>query len=855
MFKNTWTRLLLLCFVSTLLSVQLTFAQGAKPPVKNDADKTEEGDKKEDKKKEKTFTDFVTDKAKSMEGMFNVHEVEGKYYFEIPDAMFGRDILAVTRIAKAPTGAGYGGEQANEQVIRFEKGPKKNVFMRVISYVNVTPDTLQPLYTAIENSNVQPIAQAFPISATRKDTSVLIEVTKFFEGDNSLITLPSTSKQRYKIRAIQKDRSFIKKIAAYPINIEVNSVKTFSVSPPSINPSPPGRRPRTTDLIAGRNTGVITLEMNTSMVLLPEVPMKRRLFDPRVGIFANGYTVFDEDNQRAKPELFTVRWRLEAKNAADAAAQQRGELIEPKKPIVYYIDPATPEKWVSYLKQGVEDWQPAFEQAGWKNAIQAKDWPVNDTTMSLNDSRYSVIRYFASSVQNAYGPNVHDPRSGEILESHIGWYHNIQRLLKNWYTIQTAMVDTRAQKNELDEELMGSLIRFVSAHEVGHTIGLHHNFGASHGTPVEKLRDADYLRQYGHTSSIMDYARFNYVAQPEDNIPAELLFPGVGDYDKWAIEWNYKPIYNTADEYEDKKILNQWYKEKAAGDPRLAYITQVSPYDPRAQSEDLGDNAVLASQYGIKNLKRIVPNLLEWTAEDANGYDMANELYNSLVGQYRRYIGHVSKWVGGVYETPKTYDEEGRVYEPASKARQKEAMNFLNQQLFQTPDWMIDEELLGRVRPDAGVAAIGNIQQSAINSLLSVSRMQRMIENKAGDPNNYGIQEMHEDLHKSIWTELKTGQAVDLHRRNLQKMHLEKLISNLEPKAGFSFSFSSRGLKVVNGPSMDPMKTDIVSITRGNLMELHEQLEKGAKKASDKLTKYHYQDALNRIERALELDD
>ncbi len=841
--RTNWLSLLLIV-TSISLIPHLTFGQEGDEKAEMTKDTTKTKDKT------KTFQDIITDEAHSMMGMVNVHLVDEKYYFEIPDSIFGRDIMTVTRMSKTPTGAGYGGEQANRQVVRFEKGPKKKVFIRVVNYINVGTDSLQPIYQAVENSNVAPIVAAFDIKATRKDTSVLIQVDNFFENPPQIFDLRPTTKQRYNLTKLEKDKSYLESIHSYPINVEVRSVRTYTSKQPNIT-ARSSQPSRTTYLSGGLTAGVVTFEMNTSMVLLPKTPMRRRFYDPRVGIFANRYTVYDDNSQRAKVETFTVRWRLEPKNEADAQRQRNGELIEPKKTIVFHIDPATPEQWRPYIKQGVEDWQVAFEQAGWKNAILARDWPENDTTMSLEDARFSVIRYFASNVQNAYGPNVHDPRSGEIIESHIGWYHNVMRLLKNWYTTQTSAVDPRARLNDFDPDLMGQLIRFVSAHEVGHTIGLRHNFGASYATPVEKLRDKEYLDEFGHTSSIMDYARFNYVAQPEDGV--EDLFPRVGEYDKWAIEWNYKPIYEADDEYEAKKILNQWYLEKAEPNPRMHYITQGSPYDPRAQSEDLGNNSMLASEYGIKNLQRILPNAVDWTKEEAEDFDRADELYNNVFSQYRRYIGHVTKWIGGEFATPKTSDQDGFVYEPAPREMQREAVVFLNQHLFQTPTWLLNKEIMAKIRPDMGVAMIGRLQQSTLNDILSDKRMVRMIEMHSAFPESYSLESLFVDLKASIWSEVNSGADISVYRRNLQKIFLENLLTIVEAKPASNNQRSYTAVR--EGLSMDAKLTDATSLARGTLTQLYEDLEKRTRRMDDGINKYHLEDCMMRIEEGLDLDD
>ena len=795
----------------------------------------------------KAFKEIITNKAVSQVGMFTVHKVDDKYYFEIPLRMLGKDLMAITRAARTPTGAGYGGEEIKRQMLRFERGTEQKVFLRAKALVNMSTDTTAPMYKAVSNSNVDPIAAAFEIKSIRKDTSLLIDISDYFVSDAQIISYSNAIKTLYRLGALQNDKSYLQSIKAYPINIEIKTVKTYAVSPPPAGPTPPGA-PQSVTLPAGAASGYATIEMNTSLIMLPEKPMKKRLFDPRVGYFATGYTVFDEEGQRTDNPTFAVRWRLEPKNDIDAELQKKGEAIEPAKPIVYYIDPATPKKWRRYLIQGVNDWQKAFEKAGWKNAIRAEEFPEGDSTISLEDARFSAIRYFASPIENAYGPNVNDPRTGEILESHIGWYHNVMKLLQKWYRTQAAAVDPKARPNEFDDELMGQLIRFVSSHEVGHTLGLRHNFGASTATPVEKLRDKEYLEKYGHTSSIMDYARFNYVAQPGDGITN--LFPRIGEYDDWAIEWGYKSIYNTRDENEDALILNKWYKEKAFPNRRLWFLTEINPYDPRAQNEDIGDDAMKASAYGIKNLKLIINSLPEWTKEEGKDFEMLKESYESVVDQFRRYIGHVSKNIGGIYETPKSMDQNLPVYETTPSVLQKEAVKFIVDHVFTTPVWIIDQKILNKIQPGNGLENIRAIQEPTVNSLLSEDRLQRMVEATIKDPGAYSVVSYLNDLQNAILSDLPGTKEIDVFRRNLQKFYVERLINMIISPAGASPGIAVFGT-VIPG-RIDAKKSDVLSLIKSNLKSLRPILVAASNRRPKSLSKMHLEDLADRIKNALE---
>ena len=826
--------------VFTSLCVILTFSSNAQ---KADTSTAQNGAKKDNpiKTGPKAFSDLITKKAISQKGVFTVHFQDDKYYFEIPDSLLGREMLAVTRFAKVAGGARrYGGEEVNEQSLVFEKGPNQRIFMRVVTLISKA-DSTQTIAKAVKNSYLDPIVAAFDIKAIGKDsTTNIIDVTDFFKGDNQAVSLTSGEKRNFNLSALASDRSYIESIKSYPINLEIRTVKTYAASAPTPG-SPMGGSASV--IPAAVNAGAVTFELNTSVRLLPKVPMNTRLFDARVGYFADNFVQYSDDQQKVENQVFAVRYKLEPK-PEDLDKYKRGELVEPIKPIVYYIDPATPKKWVPYLIAGVNDWNAAFEQAGWKNAIQGKEWP-NDSTMSLEDARFSVIRYFASDIENAYGPQVHDPRSGEILESHIGWYHNVMSLVHDWYMIQTAAVDPAARKMKFEDTLMGNLIRFVSSHEVGHTLGLRHNMGSSSKTPVEKLRDAKWLAANGHTASIMDYARFNYVAQPEDHVTEMGLFPRIGDYDKWAIKWGY--TYTGVGDETDKKINNKWVVDALSKNDRLWFGGEGYNADPRAQTEDLGDNSVLASEYAIKNLKRIIVKLPEWTKEEADHYQNLNDVYTQLVIQYNRYMGHVLKNVGGVYETFKSVEEKGDVYTATPVAIQKSAMNFLQTQLFTTPKWLLDNTILNKISSPIANERLQSVQTNVLKSLLDKGRLYRLTTSSTRFANaSYSLHEMMEDTRKGLFSELVSHQATDVFRRNLQKTYVTQLGDLINPTSAASSPV------VRMGPVVEVENTDVVSEAKAQLKKLAANIQANKGSINDASSVNHFDDLQDRIKHILD---
>jgi hypothetical protein len=843
---------LIILFLFILTSPEILAQSNKKSKTDKSSDEKVDAKGTDKKKEPKPYKKVIDSTAVTQKGLIDIHKMDNTYLFEIPESLLGSEMMTITRYSKTPAGGGiFGGEEINRQVVRWEKGLNHNILLRSITYVIMSPDEDKPMAQAVKNSNSDPIVGNYDVLAYKKDetgkiTGYVVDLSTTFDADVQTFSLDPIKKQLLNIQTFQKDKSFISKISSFPINTEIRSVKTFTTTPPKINTSPTPKIG--VDLPAALDAGVITVEINTSMILLPKKPMRKREFDARVGFFANEFSVFEEESQKSDTKVFAVRWRLEPKSEEDAQKQKKGELIEPLKPIVYYIDPATPEKWKPFIKQGIDDWQIAFENAGWKNAIRGEYWPENDPTMSLEDARFSVLRYFAADIQNAYGPNVHDPRSGEILESHIGWYHNIMSLLRNWYLIQTGAVDPAARTKKFDDKLMGELIRFVSSHEVGHTLGLRHNMGASSATPVEKLRDKEYQKLNGHTSSIMDYARFNYVAQPEDGVTD--LFPRIGDYDKWAIKWGYSYFENIKTETEEKAFLNEMTKE-AYKNRRLWFGTESSPYDPRYQTEDIGDNAMRASEYGIKNLKRILPNLLEWSKEDGESYAELDELYGALTGQFRRYLGHVTKNVGGIYDSPKTYDMTGNQFQVVPKSIQKDAVAFLNTQLFTTPKWLLDQNVLSKIKPESGVEAIKGMQDATLSSLMAGDRMVRLLETSMASKDNYSVDELITDLNKGIFSELKSKNSIDMYRRNIQKIYIDKMIDLLKPgnatvrsvPVGVTYGFNTRTVNLA--------ETDLPSIARGQLISLKNDLKMSLPRMTDRMSKYHVLDLISRINEAL----
>jgi hypothetical protein len=778
--------------------------------------------KEEPKKKEekiKPYKDIVTAEAITDTGFFTSHKVKDQWFLEINEDLLEKEILITTRISGFVKNLNFGGagvESRPQQVIRWQKKDDQ-LLLRSVSYNSVANEE-DAIYKSVKQNNTEPIIMVFDIKALgEKKKSFVIDIAPLFTTDIDMIgPMDNDERKQFGIKGLDSKRSYINSISSFPQNTAVKHVMTYTG----------------TTLPDNQVTGTMTVEMTQNFILLPEKPMVPRLFDARVGYFSLSQTNYSLDEQRAANQRFITRWRLEPKEE-DMDRYFKGELVEPKKQIVYYIDPATPVKWRPYLKQGVQDWQKAFEKAGFKNAIIAKDSPTKeeDPEWSPEDVRYSVIRYVSTDIQNAMGPHVHDPRTGEILESDIIWYHNVMNLLRNWFFIQTAAINPEARTPKFKDEVMGRLIRFVSSHEVGHTLGLPHNMGSSSAFPVDSLRSVSFTTRMGVAPSIMDYARFNYVAQPQDGKVS--LMPNIGVYDDWSIEFGYKLFPGITDPFQERTIINNMIKAKG-NDRNYRFGRQRGlPTDPTAQTEDIGDNAMKASTLGIENLKRIVPNLINWTNQETKDFTDLKELYDNAVGQYRRYIGHVTANVGGVYEMYKSADQNQPIYSHVEKSLQRDAIAFINKQLFDTPNWMIDQAILGRIEETGIAERIRGIQDQTIASLINSDRLKRMIENNAvNGANSYTVTDMLTDMTNNIYQELAQGKSVDLYRRNLQRTFIEGL------------------QRLIENPDNAVEHTDIKAIARGTLKELRTRISRAS--SNDKLTKYHFEDLVARIDKILD---
>jgi hypothetical protein len=776
----------------------------------------------------KPYAEVITKEAKSDSGVFIVHRIKQKYYYEIPKKELAQDFLLITTQAKTQTGLGYGGDYINTQVIRWEREGDR-ILLRGVLYSSVAKDSL-PIHYAVQKANFPPILASFDILANNKDSSaVVIDVSDFYTSDMTETGIDRNSREQLKIRRLDPKRSFIEKMKSFPENIETEVVMTYEA----------GQVPLDNSL------STISLVIHHSMVLLPKKSMLPRLADDRVGFFEVDQYDYGYNAQRAERRRYISRWRLEPK---DSAAFSRGELVEPVKPIVFYIDRGVPDQWRPWLKKGVEAWQVAFEKAGFKNAILAKDPPSEkeDSNWSSEDARYSAIRWLPSEVENAYGPSVTDPRTGEILDADIGFFHNVMNLLRNWYFVQVGDVDPRLTKLPLPDSLMGELLEYVTSHEVGHSLGFPHNMKASSAYPVDSLRSARFTAVNGDEPSIMDYGRFNYIAQPGDNAR---LIPMIGPYDKFAVEWGYKLIPSAKTPDDEKAELNK-IAARQEKEPYLRF-GNADGIDPTSQTEDLGNDAVASTRYGLMNINRIAKMLISATTKDGEDYNTLREIYTNLAGQRNRELNHVANVVGGIVRTSRVAGQEGAVHARVPAKKQREAMALLVKDGFRTPTELLMPEVLSLFEPTGAADRVLQGHRQLLNTILNNDRLGRIITDEALAKNKkdvYPLRDVLADLRKGVWSELQMSSVItDLYRRNLQRSYIELVGNKLNPPP---VPPAPPGPQA-GGQMPTLLPTEARSMLRKELMDLDGEIARAVTRVADRETRAHLEDSRYQISKIL----
>jgi len=802
--------------------------------------------KKAEPSKMRQYSEVITSKAITKTGLFNVYTVGEKFYFEIPDSLLKREFLFTTRLSKVPTGSPmFGGELVNSIIVSFEKASEEKLYLRVITNVAVS-DSSDAIAKAVRNSTIDPIVMVMDVKSKGKNgNSSLIDVTDFVLKDNNITGFDPAARKAMFLGGAAPDRSFILSTSSFPENIEIKTVKTFSVG---AAPRPAGAE-GAADAPATSSAANVTMELSNSIMLLPKIQMQARHADPRVGFYSENYKLFSDEQQKVEEKTFIVRQRVEPK-PEDLERYRKGELVEPKEPIVYYVDPATPKQWRPYIIAGINDWNEAFKSAGFKNAIFGKEWPENDTTMSLEDARCKLVRYFPSNQSTSYSTRIYDPRSGEILQSYIGWSHSKLKSLHEWYFVQASAVDPRARTMTFSNELMGALIRADISRQVGFSLGLRSNLIGSNAFTVEKLRDKNFVEANGFSASIMDNIHYNYVAQPEDHISPKGLIPQIGDYDKWAIKYGYTYTGNNDFEQEKKTVLG-WINKIQANDPKLKFaadkdVNPNDPSDPRSQTEDLSNNPVKAGEYAMKNLKIVMANLLQWTKEDMDMYDNTARMYDNVMDWWLMLMRHVYTQLGGVREDLKTVEQSGDVYTPVSKEMQKQAMVFFQKELFQTPKWLLDPNVLNKFSKPAKRERVQRFQEEVLYQLMKSDRLYRMNveEMRYGKSNMYSLDEMFTDIENSLWRELQTPQPlISSDRRSLQKKWIDNVKLVLKDAATAPQPGST---------AVDLTTTDVPVIVRAHMEKIRQQCKTAAAKCKDPMTLAHILYAQNKLNQLLD---